>query len=167
MAGVALACAMLALLAGAALGAGGGPAAAGRAPRSGPSPAEALAASAAYPGLGQLLVGSEGKAAVIGAAEGFLVARLVLEDRWTRNALRLYKGTGDDGAYADYSRHFDTRQTLVWWVVVAALYGLADAYVDAELAGFDEPIPPYLGDALGELDQASDDGVRVGFVVRF
>jgi hypothetical protein len=47
-------------------------------------PAESLVASAVYPGLGQLLNGSEHKAAIIGGVEAFLIARLVLEDRWTR-----------------------------------------------------------------------------------
>jgi hypothetical protein len=134
--------------------------------RHGPSAAQALVASAAYPGLGQLLTGSEKKAAVIGAAEGFLIARLVLEDRRTRNALRLYNGTGEDRYYDEDSKHFDTRQTLVWWGVVAALYGLGDAYVDAELRDFDEPLPTFLDSALGALDGAGD-ALRVGFVVRF
>jgi hypothetical protein len=132
-----------------------------------PSPAQALVASAAYPGLGQLLTGSEKKAAVIGAVEGFLVARLVLEDRWTRNALRLHKGTGEGRYYDEYSKHFDTRQTLVWWVVVAALYGLGDAYVDAELRDFDDPLPSSLDSALGAPDDDAGGTLRVGFVVQF
>lgn len=151
----------------AAFGADGGTGAAEIPARPGPSPAQALVASAAYPGLGQLLAGSEKKAAVIGAAEGFLVARLVLEDRWTRNALRLYKGTGEGRYYDEYSKHFDTRQALVWWVVVAALYGLGDAYVDAELRDFDEPLPTFLDSALGALDEDAGGALRVGFVVRF
>jgi hypothetical protein len=151
----------------AASGADGSPGAAESPARPGPSPAQALVASAVYPGLGQLLTGSEKKAAVIGAAEGFLVARLVLEDRWTRNALRLYKGTGEGRYFDEYSKHFDARQTLVWWVVVAALYGLGDAYVDAELRDFDEPLPTFLDSALGALGDDADDALRVGFVVRF
>ena len=54
----------------------------------GPGPAQALVASAAYPGLGQLLNDSEHKAAIVGGVEAFLIARLVLEDRRTRHALR-------------------------------------------------------------------------------
>jgi hypothetical protein len=129
-----------------------------------PGPAQALIASAAYPGLGQLLNGEEAKAAVIGGAEAFLVASLVLEDRQTRHALRLYEETGESRYYDRYSRHFDRRQTLIWWVVVAALYGVADAYVDAHLTGFNEPGPPFLE---GDYQSGADDGLSIGIAVGF
>lgn len=130
----------------------------------GTSPGVALTASAAYPGLGQLLNGNETKALVVGATEAFLIARLVLEDRWTRNAFRLYRQTGEARYFEEYSDHFDRRQTLVWWVVVAGLYSIVDAYVDAHLSAFDEPISPRIG--LAGLD-GEDPGVRLGIAITF
>jgi hypothetical protein len=153
-----------------ALSAGAAPpdvAAEGASPPARPGGAEALLASAAYPGLGQLMNGAEKKAAVIGAAEAFLVARLVLEDRWTRNSLRRYHETGDPDHFDEYSEHFDRRQTLIWWVIVAALYGIADAYVDAHLADFDEPLSPSLERTLGGPSGGTGDAIRVGIAIRF
>jgi hypothetical protein len=124
-------------------------------------------ASAAYPGLGQLLNGTEVKAAVVSAAGAFLAARLLLEDRWTRHSLRRYRETGDPDYFDDYSEHFDRRQTLMWWAIVAALYGLADAYVDAHLADFDEPISPSLEGALGGPSLDDPSAFRVGVAIRF
>lgn len=128
-----------------------------------PSGATALFAAAVYPGLGQLVNGSETRAAVIGAAEGFMVARLLLEDRRTRNSYRLYQETGEASYFEDYSEHFDRRQTFVWWTIALALYGIADAYVDANLADFNEPVSPYFESA----GVAGCDGVRVGLAFRF
>jgi len=126
----------------------------------------AMMASAGYPGLGQLLNGAEPKAAIIGVVETFLVAGLVIEDRRARNSLRLYKQTNDDRHYDDYSEHFDKRQTLVWWAAVAALYGLADAYVDAHLAGFDDSAAPRVESSFGG-DGSSGGEVRVAVTFRF
>lgn len=131
-----------------------------------PSGTRVLIASAVYPGLGQLLNGAEPKAAIVGAAEAFLVAGLVLEDRRTRNASRLYEQTGEERYFDDYSEHYDRRQALVWWVVVAAIYGLTDAYVDAHLADFDEPESPRVEGTFQSSDDG-DAGVRVGLAVRF
>ena len=132
----------------------------------GPGPAQALVASAAYPGLGQLLNDSEHKAAIVGGVEAFLIARLVLEDRRTRHALRLYNETQDSRYYDEYSRSFDTRQTLMWWVVVAALYGIADAYVDAHLVSFDE-IRPTSPEDWSVAPTRADGGLRIGLAYRF
>ena len=132
----------------------------------GPSGTIAMAASAAYPGFGQLLNGAEQKAAIVSAVEVILVAGLVVEDRRARNSLRLYKQTNDDRYYDDYSEHFDNRQTLVWWAAVAALFGLADAYVDAHLASFEDSPAPRMESSFGE-DGAGGGEVRVGLTFRF
>lgn len=131
-----------------------------------PGPAQSLVASAVYPGLGQLLNESEHKAALIGGAEAFLIARLVLEDRWTRHAYRRYQETGQGRYFDEYSRHFDTRQTLIWWAIVAALYGMADAYVDAHLMGFDDMRPASL-DGWSDVPGGDEDAIRIGFAYRF
>ena len=133
---------------------------------SGPSGTTAMTASAVYPGLGQLLNGTEYKAAIVCAVETFLVAGLVVEDRRSRNSFRLYKQTGDERYYDEYSEHFDNRQTLVWWAVIAALYGLVDAYVDAHLAGFDDPAAPHVESSFGG-DGAGGGEFRVGLAFRF
>ena len=132
-----------------------------------PGGAQALLASAAYPGLGQLMNGTETKAAVVGAAGAFLAARLLLEDRWTRHSLRRYRETGESDYFDEYSEHFDRRQTLMWWAIVAALYGLADAYVDAHLADFDEPVSPSLEGVLGASSFDDPSALRVGVAIRF
>jgi hypothetical protein len=111
--------------------------------------------------------GTELKAAIVGAAGAFLGARLLLEDRWTRHSLRRYRETGRQSYFDEYSEHFDRRQTLMWWAIVAALYGLADAYVDAHLADFDEPISPSLEGALAGPSLDDPAAFRVGVAVRF
>ena len=133
-----------------------------------PGPAQALVASAAYPGLGQLMNGAEPKAAVVGGVEAFLVVRLVLEDRRTRHSLRMYNETGEGRYFDAYSRHFDTRQTLMWWAIVAALFGMADAYVDAHLDNFEVSTPAGLeGDTAGPASGDSGGAFRVGVAFRF
>ena len=125
----------------------------------------AMIASAAYPGLGQLLNGAERKAAIVSVAEAALVAALVVEDRRTRYTQRMYEQTKDLDWYDEYSRHYDKRQTLIWWVAVAALYGLADAYVDANLSGFDEPDTPVIEGSFGPGERGG--GFTLGVAVRF
>lgn len=132
-----------------------------------PGGAQALLASATYPGLGQLLNGTEVKAAVVSAAGAFLGARLLLEDRWTRHSLRRYRETGDPDFFDEYSEHFDRRQTLMWWAIVAALYGLVDAYVDAHLADFDEPLSPSLEGVLSGPSPDDPSAFRVGLAFKF
>jgi hypothetical protein len=131
---------------------------------SAPTGTTVMFASAAYPGLGQLLNDAEPKAAVVSAVEAFLIARLIVEDRRTRNLLRLYEQTNDERYYDEYSVHFDRRQALIWWAVVAALYGLADAYVDAHLASFEDSHAPRLESSIGG---ETGDEVRIGLAFRF
>ena len=123
-----------------------------------------MVASAAYPGLGQLLNGKESKAVIVSAVETFLIAGLIVEDRRARNSLRLYQQTNSDADYDDYSEHFDRRQTFVWWAVVAAIYGLADAYVDAHLSDFEDTPAPHLESSFGG---DGGDEFRLGLALRF
>lgn len=129
-----------------------------------PSGTAVMFASAAYPGLGQLLNDAEPKAAIVSAVEAFLIARLVVEDRRTRNSLRLYKQTNDERYYDEYSEHFDRRQALIWWAAVTAIYGLADAYVDAHLTSFDDTHAPRLMSSIGG---ETGDEVTIGLAFRF
>jgi len=128
----------------------------------GPSGTTAMIASAAYPGLGQLLNGTERKAAIVSGVEALLVAGIVIEDRRVRNSLRLYKQTNSDRYYDEYSEHFDRRQTLVWWAAVAVIYGLADAYVDAHLADFETAGVPRVESSVGVGGE-----FRLGLVLEF
>jgi hypothetical protein len=128
-------------------------------------PAQAVLAGVAYPGLGQLVVGSEWKAAAVGAAQAYLAGRLLLEHRWTRRAQERYDETQSEADYDDYSAHYDRRQTLLWWVLGIGLLSVADAYVDAHLTGFDGPGPP---EGTREGRASFDDAaLRVGLAVRF
>jgi len=138
------------------------PEVAGGAPVSGTT---AMLASAAYPGLGQLLNGAEPKAAIVSAAEVALVAALVVEDRRTRYAQRMYEQTNEPDYFDEYSEHYDRRQTLIWWVAVAALYGLADAYVDANLSGFDDEPAPVFESSVGAGEHGAE--FRLGVALRF
>ena len=164
--GTAAVAGMLAVLSPAVSGAVGGSTPSPQSDSSGPGGTTAMVASAAYPGLGQLLNGTEYKAAIVCAVETFLVAGLVVEDRRARNSLRLYKQTNDERYYDEYSKHFDNRQALVWWATVAALYGLVDAYVDAHLAGFDDSAAPHVESSFGG-DGAGGGEFRVGLTFRF
>lgn len=125
-----------------------------------------LIASTLYPGLGQLMNGKEHKAAIVSIAEAALVAGLVVEDRRARNALRLYEETREFRYYNDYSLHFDRRQTLIWWAVIAALYGLTDAYVDAHLSGFEETAGRRIEGGF-ERSAGGGGGIRIGLSLRF
>jgi hypothetical protein len=131
-----------------------------------PSGSAALLASAAYPGLGQLLNGAEPKSAVVSAVEALLIAGLIVEDRRTRNSLRLYQETHEDSYYDDYSQHYDRRQTLIWWVALAALYSLTDAYVDAHLVDFKSP-PVVVPEGTFSSAGREAGGLRVGLAFRF
>ncbi len=91
----------------------------------------------------------------------------ILEDRWTRHALRLYNETGGASYYDDYSEHYDRRQTLVWWALAVGILSVADAYVDAHFIGFDDPAGPGTSDLEPEARPVGDDGLRVGLAVRF
>jgi hypothetical protein len=128
-------------------------------------PAQAVAAATAYPGLGQLVVGAEWKAAAVGAAQACILGRLLLEHRWTERAEERYDETQSAADYDDYSKHYDRRQTLIWWALGVGLLSVADAYVDAHLIGFDDPAPPAgAWEGRGPGDEA---GLRVGLAVRF
>jgi hypothetical protein len=132
-----------------------------------PTGFQAGLASGLYPGLGQLLNGKETKSLIIGAIESYLIARLILEDRRTRYNYHLYEETGDEKYFEQYSKHFDSRQNILWWTVVAAIYGIADAYVDAHLAGFDESASPRLEGELAGGPDGMADGLKLAVVVRF
>ena len=84
-----------------------------------------------------------------------------------RNTFRLYQETGDDEYFDRYSKHFDTRQNLLWWAILVGIYGIADAYVDAHLAAFDEPLSPRLEGSLAEAGGGGPDGFQLAVVVRF
>lgn len=133
----------------------------------GPSGALALGSSAAYPGLGQLLNGAEAKALIIGAVEASLIAGLLVEDRITRNSLRLHRQTGHSSYLAEYSKHFDRRQTLIWWTIFVALYSIADAYVDAHLSGVGDVVAPRLSRIETDGAPVGSEGIALCFTIRF
>jgi hypothetical protein len=131
-----------------------------------PSGTSVMLASAVYPGLGQLMNGAETKSAVVSAVEALLVTGLLVEDRRTRNAFRLYEETGASEFYDDYSQHYDRRQALIWWVALAALYGLTDAYVDANLADFDS-LPVFVPESPFETSDRNGAELRFQLAFRF
>jgi hypothetical protein len=97
-------------------------------PDSLPSPTSAMLRSLAIPGWGQWHNGKKFKAAVLAGGEIGLIADAVV-----LNQLAAAAQTEIDRAY-----YRDNRSLAIWWLAGVLLYSLADAYVDAHLAGFDE-----------------------------
>jgi hypothetical protein len=83
------------------------------------------------PGGGQVYTGNWWKAALIAPAEvtlGYLSFKYVTEKD-----------------SASYVRHRDTRTALVWWTGAVVAFSMADAYVSAQMYGFDRQMRLTLG----------------------
>jgi len=104
-----------------------------RTPGSSPSrsPGTAVLLSALLPGGGQVYTGSYWKAGLIAPAELTLGYFSVKEHLDATRAL-------DEGREDDYILHRDRRTTLLWWTGAVIAFSMADAYVSAQLYGFDD-----------------------------
>jgi hypothetical protein len=99
------------------------------------------------PGGGQVYTGNWWKAALIAPAEVTLGYFVVKEHLATSEAL----GAGDSTGYV---RHRDTRTALLWWTGAVIAFSMADAYVSAQMFGFDREMrftigPMRAGIAMG------------------
>lgn len=110
-----------------------------------PSPTGAMIRSALFPGWGQWYNGKKWKAALVFAVETGIVADAVY---WHKKAEKT--DSADERAlYLEY------RNRDFWYLGLAILLSVGDAYVDAQLAGFDvspdlswRPGGPMVGFAL-------------------
>lgn len=82
------------------------------------------------------------KAVIIFASETALLGMIYRESREVSEAYEAHLVAPDKAVaarfYEEYERHFDRRESLIWWTVGLVLFSLADAYVDANLITFEE-----------------------------
>jgi hypothetical protein len=85
------------------------------------------------PGGGQVYTGNWWKAALIAPAEVTLGYFVLREHAATSEALSAGDSTG-------YVRHRDARTAFLWWTGAVVAFSMADAYVSAQMYGFDREI---------------------------
>ncbi len=118
------------------------------------SPGRAVLFSALIPGGGQVYTGHWWKAALIGPAEVALGYFSVKDHIGATEALR-------SGQEAEYVRLRNRRNAFLWWTGAVLALSMADAYVSAQMYGFDRQMrfsgrTPRLALAVGPM--------RVGIV---
>lgn len=113
----------------------------------GPSPANLAARSALFPAWGQLSNGKNVKASALFALEAYLATGIVIQTRRgaaDRRAEDAADAALDVGASRTFDgladAHFNRRRDLIFWGLLAMLYGVVDAYVDGYLGDFDKEI---------------------------
>ncbi len=112
------------------------------------SPGKAVLLSFLIPGGGQIYTKNYWKAGIIAPAEiglGYLSYQAHLQ---AEQALK----QGDTTRYPIYR---DRRTTFLWWTAVVVAFSMADAYVSAQMFGFDQEL---------RLDIAPD---RLGLILAF
>ena len=104
------------------------------------SPRTSVLYSTIVPGLGQARNGRWAKASAFVMVGALLVANTIVEsdraDRYlhlSRNATSLEEA---DAYLAEYSRHYDARDRMVWWTVGFWIINMLDAYIDGHLFAF-------------------------------
>ena len=134
---------------------------------SGPSAGNRAARSALFPAWGQLTNGRTAKAAALFALETYLASSIIVESRRGAAKERLADAAPDEATELMYDgladAHYDRRRNLIFWSLLTVLYGVADAYVDANLGDFDREIKEG-GELFGKIDRV-DRTIELG--VRF
>jgi hypothetical protein len=97
------------------------------------------------PGGGQVYTGNWWKAALIAPAEVTLGYFCIKEHRSASRSLSLFTLNHAESDSANYVRHRDTRTALLWWTGAALAFSMADAYVSAQMYGFDREMRFTLG----------------------
>ncbi len=92
-----------------------------------PDPRGAMLRSILFPGWGQWYNGKKLKAGLVFAVETGLVANAVYQNSLASRA------TDERERFV----YIDRRNQSLWWLAGAVLLSSLDAYVDAQLAGFD------------------------------
>lgn len=97
------------------------------------SPGRAVLLSFIIPGGGQLYTRNYWKAAIIAPAEIGLGYFAYQEHIRMRDALANQDSSG-------YYHHRDRRTAFLWWTAAVVVFSMADAYVSAQMFGFDEQL---------------------------
>jgi hypothetical protein len=104
------------------------------------SPRTSVLYSTIAPGLGQARNGRWAKASAFVAVGALLVASTVIESDRADRYLHLSRNatTPEDAEayFADYARHSDARDRMVWWTVGFWILNMLDAYIDGHLFAF-------------------------------
>jgi hypothetical protein len=93
------------------------------------------------PGLGQIHAGDHLRGAAVMAFEGYLIARVFVENhRANRDRDRARAAVPDEAAVyeAGADLHRQRRDDLIFWSSVAHMFNMLDAYVAAHLSEIDE-----------------------------
>ncbi len=104
------------------------------------SPGTAVLLSLLLPGAGQIYTGNWWEAALIAPAEVTLGFFSVKEHLAASKSLERFQELGNSTDSTDYVRHSDTRTALLWWTGAVIAFSMADAYVSAQMYGFDREI---------------------------
>lgn len=97
------------------------------------SPGRAVLMSLIIPGGGQLYTRNYWKAAIIAPAEIGLGYLAYQEHIRMKKALAVQDTSS-------YYQHRERRTTFFWWTAAVVVFSMADAYVSAQMFGFDEQL---------------------------
>ncbi|MEO0069319.1 MAG: DUF5683 domain-containing protein [candidate division WOR-3 bacterium] len=102
------------------------------------SPGKAVLLSFLIPGGGQIYTKNYFKAALIAPTEVALGYISYREHLKAQDALE----RGDTAAYSAYR---DRRTAFLWWTLATVVFSMADAYVSAQMFGFDKEMKLNIG----------------------
>lgn len=109
------------------------------------SPGTAVLLSFLLPGGGQVYTGNWWKAALIAPAELTLGYLALKEHRIAGDYLSRFAQSRSQSDSLNYVRHRNTRTVLLWWTGAVVAFSMADAYVSAQMYGFDREMRFTLG----------------------
>lgn len=120
------------------------------------TPNGAMIRSAIFPGWGQWYNKKKFKAVVVFCAETGLLA----------NAIYLNQQLVKSSEYYEREFYINNRNISVWWLVGVTLFSMADAFVDAHLADFDEsPILSFV--KITPILSHRNSGLKISFCSNF
>jgi hypothetical protein len=97
------------------------------------------------PGGGQVYTGNWWKAALIAPTEVTLGYFSIKEHLSASDYLSQFNLHHVQSDSVNYVRHRDTRTALLWWTGAVLAFSMADAYVSAQMYGFDREMHLALG----------------------
>jgi hypothetical protein len=104
------------------------------------SPGTAVLLSFLLPSAGQIYTGNWWKAALIAPAEVTLGCFSVKQHLAASKSLERFQDLGDSTDLTEYIRHRDARTAFLWWTGAVVAFSMADAYVSAQMYGFDREV---------------------------